>query len=450
MAGGRDNAGSGGATIDQLLSPFREFFRTKASGGVVLLAVTALALAWANSPWAASYYSLWRTELSFGFGGWRVAKSLDLWINDGLMTLFFFMVGLEIKRELLVGELSTRRKALLPIAAAIGGMLLPALLYTLFNAGGPGAAGWGVPMATDIAFALGILALLGDRVCLSLKIFLTAVAIVDDIGAVLVIAFFYTADLHLANLAYAAIAMAGLFAMNRAGVMGPLPYAAMSIVLWACFLFSGIHPTVSGVLAATAIPARPRIGTERFLRKSGEFLEAFRRRVEQGKHILADQHMYEAAQALEVAGRHSQTPLQRLEHLLEPWVSFFIMPVFALANAGVTLKTDIGATLASPVTIGIVAGLVIGKQLGILSFAWIAAKLGIADLPADVSWKDVYGIGWIAGVGFTMSLFIAHLAFGEEGLMSTARVGILGASLIAGVTGWSLFRSTDRCRMPAR
>lgn len=370
-----------------LTRAFRRFVAFEASSALLLLAAALLAFAWANSPWAAGYDALWSTYIGAG----PLRLSLLHWVNDLLMAIFFLVVGLEIKRELIDGELSSRRQAMLPLVAAIGGMLVPALLYVALNRGGAGAPGWGIPMATDIAFALGILTLLGPRVPIGLKVFLTAVAIVDDLGAVLVIAFFYTSGVSLVALGVAALVLVALVALNRAGVDHIAPYLLLGLVLWGAVLASGVHATIAGVLLAFTIPAK------------GE-----------------------------------NAALDRLEHTLHPWVAFAIMPIFALANAGVAVGG--GAGLASPVTMGVVVGLVVGKAIGVFGAALLAVKAGWATLPAGVTRAHVAGASLLCGVGFTMSLFIASLAFGPGALLDAAKTGILLASAIAGVIGYVVLR----------
>ena len=388
------------------MTPFVEFTRTEAAGGVLLLACALLALAWVNSPWDGAYDRLWATTISLSAGDRALSKTLLQWINDGLMAVFFFVVGLEIKREALAGELASARRAALPIVAALGGMAVPALLYAALNAGGPGARGWGVPMATDIAFALGILALLGNRVPVALKVFLTAVAIVDDIGAVLVIAFFYTASLSLTALAWAAIFLLGLVVLNRAGARAPHLYIALGVLLWVAVLRSGVHATIAGVLLALTIPA----------------------------HGLGDDT--------------EQSPVEQLEHALHPWVAFAIMPLFALANAGVRIDSGVASALTDRVALGVVVGLVVGKQVGVLLASWLAVRAGLADLPEDVNWRQLHGASFLAGIGFTMSLFIGSLAFADAARLSAAKLGILLASLISGVFGFMLLRAQSRRAAP--
>jgi NhaA family Na+:H+ antiporter len=432
-----------------ILRPFQEFAKLEASGGILLLFFTVVALVWANSSWANTYFSLWQTRITVGFGTAVLSKPLLLWINDGLMAVFFFVVGLEIKREILVGELASPRQAALPIAAALGGMLIPAGLYLIFNAGTERAAGWGIPMATDIAFALGVLALLGNRVPLALKVFLTALAIVDDIGAVLVIALFYTAEISLTSLLVGAGFLVCLAIANVAGARHPLIYALLGIGLWLAFLKSGVHATVAGVLLAMTIPSKARINANEFLSRSRAMLDDFERTGESGDSVMTNAARQAALHTLERMCEHVATPMQRLEHALHPWVSFAIMPVFALANAGVSIGGEFLTTLTSPVSLGVALGLVIGKQVGILLFSWLAVRSRLAVLPHTVTWRQIYGAGWLGGIGFTMSLFIASLAFENGALLPTAKVGILTASSIAGIIGWLLLRQTRQQRPSA-
>ena len=376
---------------------------------------------------------------TLGTPGFGLTMSLHHWINDGFMAVFFFVVGLEIKRELLVGELSSLRSAAFPIAAALGGMLVPAALYAALNAGGPGAPGWGIPMATDIAFALGVLALLGPRVPLALKVFLAALAIVDDIGAMLVIALFYTADLSLGALAWAGGALALMILANRAGVRHPGVYAVAGLALWVAVLESGIHATIAGVLLAMTIPSRTRLDAGTFLDRSTRALEKFRHGSAPGT-ILTNTEQQEAIQQLERACEGAQAPLLKLEEKLHGPVAFVVMPVFALANAGVRLESEVSSLVTEPISLGVLVGLVIGKPLGITLFAWLSVLSGLAAKPAEVAWSAVHGAGWLAGIGFTMSIFIAGLAFPDTGSLTAAKLGILAASVLAGVVGWGLLR----------
>ncbi|WP_419786530.1 Na+/H+ antiporter NhaA [Pseudodesulfovibrio sp.] len=430
--------------IDKVMMPFSRFFETQASGGILLIGCAVLAMIWANSPWAGSYEALWSTHFTVGYGPAMLEKPLILWVNDGLMALFFFVVGLEIKREFMVGELSTISQALLPIVAAVGGMVVPAGIYALINGGGPGVHGWGVPMATDIAFALGILALLGDRVPVQLKVFLTAVAIVDDIGAVLVIALFYTSSISVWLLVAAAGGLLVAFAGNRMGVRTPVFYALVGAVVWVLVLKSGVHSTVAGVLMAFTIPADTPCDPEGFLSRTGKLLDEYRSALSPGSSVLTNSGVHSALLSIDSLATTAQTPLQRLEHALHPVVEYAIMPVFALANAGVVLGGDIGTVMGSPVTLGIMAGLVLGKPLGILLSVWGVAFLS-GGLPSGLKMSHFLGVGMLAGIGFTMSLFIAALAFdGSPGLLTGAKTGVLAASCLAGILGYVLLDRSTR------
>jgi NhaA family Na+:H+ antiporter len=426
---------------DGIRTLFLEFIRLEASGGILLMLMTAAALVWANSPWAQSYFELWQIKLTVGIGSWQLSKHLILWVNDGLMAVFFFVVGLEIKREVLAGELASPRRAVLPLVAAAGGMLLPALIYSLLNFGATGALGWGIPIATDIAFTLGVMALLGTRAPLPLKVFVTALAIVDDIGAVLVIALFYTSEIAWSSLLVGAIILILLIGLNRAQITRPLPYAVLGIALWLAFLYSGVHATIAGVLVAMTIPARARVETEVFLTQSRKALQAYEDACcdERG---IAEAGKQAAAHILELASESVESPLQRLEHGLHPWVTYVIMPIFALANAGVTIVgSDVAEAIANPVAVGIVVGLILGKSLGIGLSTWLTIRFGLAELPQGITMRHIIGAGFLAGIGFTMSLFVANLAFPGGDLLTSAKIGILLASLIAGVIGWILLRS---------
>jgi len=434
--------------IVTLVRPFQEFAGRETSGGILLLACAVVALVWANSPWAHLYTALWHTPLMVGFGDFTLNHDLHFWVNDALMAVFFFVVGLEIKRELLAGELASPRQAALPILAALGGVVVPALLYTLLNASGPGARGWGIPMATDIAFAIGVMALLGDRVPLGLKVFLTALAIVDDIAAVLVIAVFYRADLAWGALGIAALCLLLALAANRLGVRHPLLYALIGAVLWITVLQSGIHATIAGVLLAFVIPSRTAINQREFLEHGRAVLDHFETAAQTGPfNILSDIEQQTAVEALEDACEKVQPPLHRLEQALHPWVTFLIMPLFALANAGVSLSGDLGKMMIQPVTLGVVLGLVLGKPIGVTLASWLAVRSGLASLPENVSWRHVHGAGWLAGIGFTMSLFMTGLAFTDDEHLTAAKLGILIASLIAGVVGSVIL---IRSRPPSR
>ena len=432
--------------MEKIVRPFQDFAHKQSSGGILLIIATVVALVWANSPFGESYADLWHTKQTVGIGDFSISKDLTHWINDGLMAIFFLVVGLEIKREVLVGELSSARNAALPVAAAVGGVVVPAAIYLTINAGTEGSAGWGIPMATDIAFALGILALLGERAPVALKVFLTALAIVDDIVAVLVIAFFYTSEISWGALGVGAAFLAALVVANLIGVGRTLVYAVLGIGLWLCFLLSGVHATIAGVLLALTVPAISFINPGAFLDRGRYILDRFERAGEKGENVLSNEERQAALHALNHAAYELEPPLHELEHTLHPWVVFAIMPLFALANAGVPLGGGIADALTSSVALGILAGLMVGKQLGITLFAWLAVRSGISELPGGVNWRHVYGVGWLAGIGFTMSLFITDLAFSEGSLVDAAKLGILVASVIAGVVGWTILRGASSPR----
>lgn len=418
----------------EIVLSFREFAQLEASGGILIFAATIVALIWANSPWSGTYVHLWEQHITVGIDGiFTISESLEHWINDGLMAIFFFVVGLEIKREIVVGELSSPRKLLFPVFAALGGMLVPAAIYVLYlsssAAGAEAFRGWGIPMATDIAFALGALALLGKRVPASLKVFLTTFAIADDIGAILVIALFYTENLVLTWLAVGLAGVGLALILNRLQIYQALLYIAIAGVVWVAFLESGIHPTIAGVLMALSIPSRIYLDRSQFLQDSYALLD------EMSQYLEDDDTYRSGLSTLETIAEHAQSPLQRLEHMLHPWVAYLILPVFALANAGVVLPSEITNALLEPLTIAIAAGLVIGKQIGITSAAWISVRLKLASLPQGVGWSHIYGISWIAGIGFTVSLFIAGLAFGSSEALVNAKLGILTGSALSGIGG---------------
>jgi NhaA family Na+:H+ antiporter len=427
--------------IERILRPFQRFAQRETSSGLVLLGCAIIALAWANSPWSASYEHLWEQQITIGHERWGLTMSLHHWINDGLMAVFFFVVGLEIKRELLIGELSTRQTAALPIAGALGGMIVPALIYAAFNAGTDGARGWGIPMATDIAFALGALSLLGTRVPAALKVFLAALAIADDLGAVIVIAAFYTAGLSIASLVAAGLLFVGLLAANRLGIRHARFYGVIGIVLWLAVLASGVHATIAGVMLALTIPARTRINESEFVTCVEQSLADFRAADEPGTTVLTSPRHQHAIHQLEEACEGAQAPLFKLEDKLHAFVAFGIMPLFALANAGVRVAGSANV-LTTPIVLGIVLGLVIGKPVGITLFSWLAARAQVAALPADASWGTLHGVSWLGGIGFTMSLFIANLAFAGTAHLDEAKIGILIASSTAGITGWAILNRT--------
>lgn len=422
-----------------ILLPIKNFIEKQTSVGLVLIFSAILAMIVANSPFAEAYHSLWKQYIHLGINDFILRKNLLHWINDGLMSIFFFMVGLELKREILQGELSSLGKSFLPVAAALGGMIVPALIYYYLNAAGPGASGWGIPMATDIAFALGILFLLGDRVPFTLKILLTAIAIVDDMGAVLIIAFFYTSEISMESLAVGAFFLLILISANIIGIRNTLFYAIMGIGgLWLAILLSGVHATIAAVLAAFAIPTSKRINTPLFLRKAKMLSFEIKQhdRDREKNPIEAEEKITHTIEKLSSLTEDATPPLQRLEHALYPFVSFVVLPVFAFANAGVTIDLDSFVLFKSPVTLGVIFGLIIGKFIGIVLFTRLMVFFKISDLPRNVKWKHIYGLGFLAAIGFTMSLFITELAFVDEALQGQAKIGILLASMIAGLIGY--------------
>ncbi|MBK7832025.1 MAG: Na+/H+ antiporter NhaA [Gemmatimonadetes bacterium] len=427
--------------VGRVLQPFQEFARIGSLGGVVLLMTTAVALVWSNSAWGDSYFHLWETPVAIGGADAPLTLSLHHWINDALMVVFFLFVGLEIKREVLVGELASPKQAALPIVAALGGMVVPALLYVLVNRSGPGSVGWGIPMATDIAFALGILALLGSRVPIGLKVFLAALAIVDDLGAVLVIAFFYTSNLVWGALAGAAVCIAILVTLNVRRVSALTPYLMVGLVLWYCILLSGIHSTIAGVILALTIPTDSRINAEEFSQRARALLDDFDRTETGDLLVITSKGQQDALNGLDVAVSAVNAPLLKLEHALQALVSFGIMPLFALSNAGVRLS-GIGEAMVSPVALGVVLGLVVGKMLGITTFSMVAVRLGLAALPSGVTWRTLHGAAWLGGIGFTMSLFVAGLAFADASLLDQAKIAVLGASTVAGIVGFVILRQS--------
>ena len=429
---------------ERLVGPFHRFAQTESASGLVLVACAAVALLWSNSPWSDSYSRLWEQTVAVGSTGWGVSMTLHHWINDGLMAVFFFLVGLEIKRELLVGDLATVRHAALPIAAALGGMIVPATLYAVINHGTAASRGWGIPMATDIAFALGVLALVGPGVPAGLRVLLAALAIVDDLGAVLVIALFYTENIEWEHLIVGAGIVTLLVMCNAAGVRHGAVYALLGVALWLALLHSGIHATIAGVLLAIAVPARTRIDEGEFLLRGREALDEFERACGPATSILTNPAQQDAIARLEELGDQAQAPLVTLEQELRTVVAFVIMPLFALANAGLPLGGQARGALATPVTIGVVLGLVLGKPIGITLFSWLAVRSRIAALPPGVSWRAVHSLSWLGGIGFTMSLFIAGLAFGASPLVQSAKLGILSSSVIAGIIGWMLLRTSLR------
>ena len=420
-----------------------KFINQETSGGLLLIVATVAALFWANSSYYPSYQHLWyELKAGIAWGNFKLIGSLHHWINDGLMALFFFTVGLEIKREIIGGELSSIKKATLPIVAAVGGMLIPALFYVIMVLKNPAFIhGWGIPMATDIAFALGLLAMLGKRVNIHLKIFLTALAIADDLGAILVIAIFYTDTIAVKELITAAVFMAVLIVANYAGVRRALFYAVVGFSgVWLSFLYSGVHATIAGVLIALTIPARTKIDEETYIARLERLLRKFRN-INPNNNPLLTERQAHVIEEIDKVNDEAQTPLQKLEHFMHPITTYFILPVFALSNAGVRIEGNIFDLMFHPVSIAIIVGLVLGKFIGISLFSRLMVKFKLAVLPEGVSWKQLYGVAMLAGIGFTMSIFISELAFQDEALKQIAKVGIMTASFIAALVGmgWLAF-----------
>jgi NhaA family Na+:H+ antiporter len=419
---------------EKIFRPLERFLHIEAASGIVLLVAAVIALAWANSPWASSYEHLWHTPITFGFGQRVFTQPLHFWINDGLMVIFFLVVGLEIRREMHEGELADLRRAALPVAAAIGGMIAPALIYLALNTAPPSRQGWGIPMATDIAFAVGVMALLGKRVPPALRVLLLALAIIDDIGAILVIAIFYSAGVSWTGLLVAAAGVLGVVVFQRFGVRRALAYAVPGAVLWAGMLQAGIHPTIAGVILGLLTPVRAWFGTEGFLAAARKAVEDFRGHIHREGHDVHD--LQGPLRRIEQAQREALAPVVRIQTALHPWVAFGIMPLFALANAGVSLR-GLSALDASSLSIilGVSLGLVLGKPIGILAASFASVKLGICALPRGVTWRGILLVGLVAGIGFTMAIFIAGLAFSDAALLAAAKLAVLLSSGLAAVIG---------------
>lgn len=427
------------AEFERIFHPSQWFFTNEVVSSLLLLLASVSAVYWANSFLAGPYHHFLETEFTIGLGRWAITHDLHHWINDGLMAIFFFTVGLEIKREVLVGELASPKKALLPVIAALGGMLVPGAIYMAFNYGTPYADGWGIPMATDIAFSLGAVALFGRGLPVGLRIFLAAFAIADDLGAVLIIAVFYTQDISWHFIILGAHFLLGLLLMNILFVRWLPLYALLGFGAWLAAMGSGVHPTIAGVLVALAIPAQGKYNTLHFVRRVQYIMDNFQCHEQSCDHvhaILFNQGHLNAVQSLEMACHHVETPLQRLEHYFHPWVAFVILPLFAFANAGLTFSgITVESAVTHPVTLGIVLGLFVGKPVGIFLFSFLAVRLGLADLPASVRWPHILGAGMLGGIGFTMSLFVSGLAFADPDLLNYSKLGILSGSVLAIVTG---------------
>ena len=421
--------------------PVQKYIHTESISALVLLAMTLLALAWANSPWREQYHNLLETHLTVDAAIFSIDLSIEKWVNDGLMAIFFFVVGLEIKRELLHGQLSTLRRAALPIVAAAGGMIVPAAIYLALNPSGENMRGWGIPMATDIAFALGVLALLGRRAPQELRVFLLGLAVVDDLGAIAVIAIAYTETINMTSLAIAGALVAIMLASHRLGFGYAVVTAALSLMLWAAVLKTGIHATVAGVVIGAIMPSRPIYGRNEFGQEASALISEYHTYSGAGDRDRSEAIIGE----LEELSQGTEAPLERLERLMHPWTSYVILPIFALVNAGIDFSGAEGEIrLGNSVLTGVIAGLLVGKVVGITAFPWIASKLGIVELPPSVSWSDVIGVGFVAGIGFTVAIFIAGLAFDTDDLVATAKLAILLASLAAGLAGYLMLRFCRR------
>jgi len=423
-----------------ITNSLKHFIKLETSSSIILFIVSIVAIIWANSSYGYLYEEIWNHKFTIGFADTKfyLSKQLILWINDGLMAIFFFVIGLEVKREILVGELTTVRKASLPIFAAIGGMLFPVLVFLLLNNGRIGDEGWGIPMATDIAFTLGILKILGKRVPLGLKIFLTAFAIVDDIGAVLVIAVFYSTNIQWDLISYAMLIYGVLAFLSYRRVYSMYFYFIIGVVIWLLFLKSGIHPTIAGILMAFTIPINRKVDLSQYLKLVYEQLNVFKENKSDTKKLMSLEQM-QAIDSLESINESVHSPLQHLEHNLHGWVSYIIMPIFALANAGVVISFS-GLEDTSHISLNIALALVLGNTIGIMLMSFIGVKLKLADLPDGVNFTKLFGVSLLGGLGFTMSLFIANLAYTDQNLIMASKMGIIIGSLGAGVLGYLILR----------
>jgi len=429
--------------LDRSIRPLNNFIHYENSGGIALFIAVIIALVWANSPFKDSYYQLWQTRFNIGFENNQLSYSLRYWVNDGLMAMFFFVIGLELKREIIAGELSTMKKAILPMAAALGGIIFPALIYIYINWGEPTVVGWGIPMATDIVFALALLTLAGKSVPLAAKVFLVAVATVDDLCAVLVIAFFYSSELSMFSLFSGLSLLSILVGANLIGVRNTIFYAIIGIGgVWLAFMLSGVHATIAGVLVAFAIPARTRVNETLYSRCISYLIYKFKN-YNPINGPLITQHHHRIIEKIKVVSREAQTPLQKIEGALHPIVTFVVIPIFALANAGVGIGQNFFTDLINPVSLGVFFGLTVGKLVGVISFSWIMVRSKIAELPKNMNWMHVAGIASLSGVGFTMSIFITMLAFENPMFVDQAKYGILVASVFSGFMGVWLLKKAE-------
>ncbi|MEO3406608.1 Na+/H+ antiporter NhaA [Mucilaginibacter sp. CAU 1740] len=419
--------------IDKIARPVSRFIQQEHTSGIVLFAAVIVAIVWVNSPLQHFYHELWDIKITVGFGKYVLDHPLHLWINDGLMAIFFFVIGIELKREFMAGELSSIKKASMPMFAALGGMLVPALIYFLINRGSASANGWGIPMATDIAFALALLSIAGKHIPSSVKVFLSALAVADDLGAVLVIAIFYSTSINIMPLTIGMWLLVVLLIGNKMGIRSVLFYLVIGFAVWVAFLLSGIHATIAGVLVAFTIPARTRISENIYAESVRKYLTDFENEIPNNSSLTTPEqhHIIEKIKKISL---DAETPLQKIEHALHPWVAFIIMPLFALANAGIVINGNFFSSLINPVSMGVAIGLLAGKFTGVMLFTWLMVKWGGA-LPSGSNWKQMSGVALLAGVGFTMSLFISGLAFNNPDMIEQAKYGILLASLLAGISG---------------
>ena len=425
-------------SFNRILTPLDEFIHRQTTSGVLLMICAVIALVIANSPLHEQYEHFLHTDIALSLGGAAFSLSIHHWINEALMAMFFFIMGLELKRELMVGELSSPKQALLPIMAAIGGMVVPALFYVVFNTSGSGTGGWGIPMATDIAFAIGALSLLGDRIPKTLITFLIALAIVDDLGAVAVIALFYTESINLQALIYAGACTMLLMALNLGGIRRTLPYAVVGILLWAAMLASGIHATIAGIVVAFVIPIRPKFKPRQFIDRVTDNAAQMREAVEENADIIHNNRLRALVTSLGDGVQLVQAPAQRIEHALHLPVAYLVIPIFALANAGIPVDfASVTQYFQHPIALGVVAGLLFGKPVGIAGMTWLTVKLGWASLPSGLNMNHILGVGLLGGIGFTMSIFIADLGFANSAQdLLMAKTGILIASALAGFGGF--------------
>lgn len=426
-----------------ILSPFQRFLKRQSSNGIVLLIAAIIAMLWSNSSYAEVYFAIWDKELTLELGAFKLSEPLILWVNDGLMALFFFVVGLEIKREVMAGELSTIKDVVMPLTAAIGGMLVPAIIFVLVEGGSEMSKGWGIPMATDIAFSLGVLSLLGSKVPIGLKVFLTALAIVDDIGAILIIALFYSNDIQWVYLEAAGGLLLLLLIFNYFDVRIVALYIFVGLFVWFCFLKSGVHPTVAGVLVALTIPARRKLKMQDFVEQTKSSLIKFKNADWPDSKVVLGEEQILAVDSIAESVKKVQSPVQSLENLLSNLTANLVMPIFALANASIVIVGN-EFNLLNKVTLGVGLGLLLGKVAGVSLFSWLSVRLGWAQLPNGVSWTQIVGVGFLAGIGFTMSLFITNLAYADVAVINASKIGIVIGSIVAGSIGFIILKINFR------